>query len=126
MNPLICINLVAISAMAYGGTSARTIPLPGGTSTEGSVSLASVYGQASSLGPLTGARAVLNPGFLCVEPSELGVLGDLNHDGFVGSADLVLLLNAWGSIGGTRPEDLNSDGAIDGADLSILLENWSH
>lgn len=50
--------------------------------------------------------------------------GDLNLDGVVGSADLTLLLGAWG---GTLPEiiDLTGDGVVSTADLSFLFSKWN-
>ena len=50
-----------------------------------------------------------------------GVAGDLDGDGAVNSADLGLLLGAWGQPGAA---DLNGDGTTDGADLGLLLLNW--
>jgi hypothetical protein len=50
--------------------------------------------------------------------------GDVNRDGVVDTADLVLLLAAWGPCGAC-PEDLNGDGTVDTADLVALLANWS-
>ena len=47
---------------------------------------------------------------------------DLNGDGVVNSADLTILLAAWG---GSGVGDLNNDGIINGADLTILLAAWS-
>jgi hypothetical protein len=46
---------------------------------------------------------------------------DLNGDGSVGSADLTILLAAWGTPG---PGDLNGDGSVGSADLTILLAAW--
>ncbi len=48
---------------------------------------------------------------------------DINRDGAVGSADLSLLLAAWGNLGGD--EDVNGDGEVGSADLSVLLARWS-
>jgi agmatine deiminase len=48
---------------------------------------------------------------------------DLTGDGFVGGADLGVLLAAWGPCPGC-PEDLNGDGFVGGADLGILLSAW--
>lgn len=59
----------------------------------------------------------------CIEAQDIisgGPLGDLNGDGVVDSADLGLLLAAWGTTGG----DLNGDGNTDSADLGLLLSNW--
>jgi hypothetical protein len=49
--------------------------------------------------------------------------GDIDHDGFVGAADLVAILTAWG---GSSPAaaDLNADGIINGTDMSLLLAHW--
>jgi len=47
---------------------------------------------------------------------------DLNGDGVVSSADLSILLGAWGASGG--PADLNNDGSVGSPDLTILLGNW--
>lgn len=51
---------------------------------------------------------------------------DLNGDGLVGSADLAVLLGAWGVCAepGACVGDLNGDGAVDSADLAILLGSW--
>jgi streptogramin lyase len=52
--------------------------------------------------------------------------GDLNGDGVVDGADLLILLSQWGDCDdpGECPGDLNNDGLVDGADLLILLSNW--
>ena len=47
---------------------------------------------------------------------------DLNGDGSIGSADLAILLGAWGTGG---PGDLNASGTVDSADLALLLGAWS-
>jgi hypothetical protein len=47
---------------------------------------------------------------------------DLTGDGFVGSADLGVLLNAWGTKGSSA--DLTGDGSVDSADLAALLSAW--
>ncbi|MCA9290633.1 MAG: FG-GAP repeat protein [Phycisphaerales bacterium] len=46
---------------------------------------------------------------------------DLNGDGVVGSADLSILLAAWGASG---PSDLDGDGVTGSADLALLLAAW--
>jgi hypothetical protein len=45
---------------------------------------------------------------------------DLNGDGAVNSADLSILLNAWGS----PDADLSGDGTTASQDLAILLNSW--
>ena len=56
------------------------------------------------------------------------LLGDLNSDGVVNSADLIILLAFWGSCPPPPLEclgDLNADEVVGVADLLILLGNWS-
>jgi len=51
---------------------------------------------------------------------------DLNCDGTVDGADLLILLSAWGPCPDPDdcPADLNGDGAVDGGDLLLLLSEW--
>lgn len=51
-------------------------------------------------------------------------LGDINHDGTVGGADITALLGVWGAIDPFNPADLNDDGVMDGADITVILGNW--
>jgi hypothetical protein len=51
-----------------------------------------------------------------------GIHGDVDADGDVDSADLLILLAAWGNTEG--PEDVNGDGIVNTEDLLILLGNW--
>ncbi|MCA9285107.1 MAG: hypothetical protein KDA22_07840 [Phycisphaerales bacterium] len=57
-------------------------------------------------------------------PAVPTLLGDLNHDGIVGAADLGLLLAAWGPAPGCPAADLNGDGVVNGADLALVLAAW--
>lgn len=55
------------------------------------------------------------------------LLGDYSGDGFVGAADLDVLLANWGDI--VTPGDLtlgdgSGDGAIGNADLQLVLDHW--
>lgn len=54
---------------------------------------------------------------------EAGNPADLNNDGVVGSADISILLGAWGASGGVA--DINRDGTVGSADLTILLGSWT-
>ncbi|MEP0846555.1 MAG: PQQ-binding-like beta-propeller repeat protein [Phycisphaerae bacterium] len=51
---------------------------------------------------------------------------DLDDDGYVGIADLSILLTYYGTSSGATPEqgDLDGDGDVDLADLSALLESY--
>lgn len=54
------------------------------------------------------------------------VLGDVNCDGSVGVADLLILLGSWGPCGDCKdcPADLDGDCVVGVKDLLILLGNW--
>lgn len=56
-----------------------------------------------------------------------GDAADINEDGVVNGADLLLLLSNWGmcdTFDGSCVGDLNGDCTVNGADLLILLTNW--
>ncbi|MEC9374355.1 MAG: hypothetical protein VYC34_10955 [Planctomycetota bacterium] len=48
---------------------------------------------------------------------------DMNGDGVINSADLGVMLGAWGPCG-VCPTDLNSDGNVGSADLGVMLGSW--
>jgi len=118
--------LVGLLATASNAdTTLTAVPLPGGTSAVGAYTLASVYGQPTSLGTLSASSTRLDPGFLCVESSDLGRLGDINRDGVVNGVDLATILGAWGTCGaGSCPADIDRDGLVNGVDLAVVLSNW--
>jgi hypothetical protein len=53
------------------------------------------------------------------------VVGDVNGDGEVGFADLLLVLTRWGEACGDCPEDLSGNGVVDFDDVLALLTNWT-
>ena len=53
------------------------------------------------------------------------VVGDVNGDGEVGFADLLLVLARWGEACGDCPEDLSGNGVVDFDDVLVLLTNWT-
>jgi hypothetical protein len=55
---------------------------------------------------------------------EIGAAADLDGDGSVGIADLLILLAAWGPCPGC-PADLDGDGSVGITDLLQLLAAWS-
>jgi len=59
--------------------------------------------------------------FTAITPASASCPADLNGDGDVGSADLALLLGAWGGAG---PADLDMSGMVGSADLALLLGAW--
>ena len=51
--------------------------------------------------------------------------GDLNADGSVGSADLSIVLSAWGPCpGNSCGADTNGDGAVNSVDVETILDHW--
>ena len=55
--------------------------------------------------------------------------GDLNGDGFVGSADLDIVRGFWGqtvTTGSLLEGDPSGDGLVGSADLDIVRANWGH
>jgi hypothetical protein len=73
------------------------------------------------------AVTVTASGLECVDPPA-NCPADLNDDGVVDGADLLLLLANWGNCGdpGNCLGDLNNDGVVDGADLLLLLADWGN
>lgn len=51
-------------------------------------------------------------------------VGDINHDGAVGVADLLAVIGAWGPCGSPCPTDLNGDNTTGVADLLTVISNW--
>jgi hypothetical protein len=114
-----------LSALARADTTATTIPLPGGTSAVGAYTLASVYGQSTSLDAMNASSVILSPGYLCIEADDVGNPGDLNNDGIVNGVDLAIILSTWGLCGsGACIADINQDGLVNGIDLAVVLSNW--
>ncbi len=49
---------------------------------------------------------------------------DVNEDGIVNSADLGLVIGAWGVCDGCR-EDISGDGFVNAIDIGLLIAGWS-
>jgi hypothetical protein len=114
-----------ITGLASANTTIESVVLPGGTSAVGAYTLASVYGQPTSLEAASASNRVLEPGFLCIEAVDIANPGDLNHDGLVNGIDLAIVLSNWGACGsGPCPGDIDRDGLVNGVDLAIVLSNW--
>ena len=87
--------------------------------------MASCYGQPTMLTQGTAGSMLESPGYLCVESSDLGILGDLNDDGHVNGIDLAIVLGNWGACGaGACVADIDRDGWVNGVDLAIVLGSW--
>ncbi len=78
----------------------------------------SLHGDGATVD--SGATYVYDLSTLCT------IVGDIDGDGDVDGADLILLLGAWGSCDDCRncAADLTGDCLVDPSDLLILLGNW--
>jgi hypothetical protein len=112
--------LLTLSSSA--DTSILTVCLPGGTSVVGSYTLASVIAQPTACTTQLVGSAEFAPGYLCLEADDLGIPGDINHDGMVNGIDIGYLLADWGTS--LTRSDVNRDGFVNGSDLGMLLANW--
>ena len=94
----------------------------GGRSSAGPLTIYAVIGPAVEFTASTaGSLQELSSWFPCVG----GCTGDLTQDGLVNSADLGLLIGAWGTDGSiVEGSDLNGDGIVDAADLGLLVGAW--
>ncbi len=71
-----------------------------------------------SLSQLSGST----PSFTIDAPmAALSCPGDINGDGVIDTADLGIMVAAFGSHGADLPSDLNGDNTVDTADLGILI-----
>ena len=86
-----------------------------------------LYRVLSNAGQMAPAEPTfLMGGGLVVDVLRRTVLvGDVNGDGEVGFADLLLVLARWGEACGDCPEDLSGNGVIDFDDVLTLLTNWT-
>ena len=66
---------------------------------------------------------VANPGWLVFREEALPCPADINGDGVVNVAEVLLLLDTWG-VCGDCPADINGDGSVDVSDLLIVLDAW--
>ncbi len=66
----------------------------------------------------------LNGGVVATAATMEDVPGDLDGDGCVGFADLVILLGDYGCTGGSCVGDVDGDGSTGFGDLVILLGNY--
>jgi hypothetical protein len=77
------------------------------------VSLGGVYqGNGSTCAPT-------NP---CAPPPDCPE--DLNDNGQVDFADILVIIGAWGPCGVPCPEDLNGNGQVDFADILVVIGAW--
>jgi hypothetical protein len=85
-------------------------------------------GSASDIGAYEATGSV-NPGWhLAAGLRTVGVPGDINLDGHVDAADVLIVSGSWGKSAGQPGYDpaanINGDGSVDVSDLLMLAGNW--
>ncbi len=124
--------VTATGAANLGGTLALTVDdalvLSAGDSFQ-IISAASVVGgfDEVTLPSLTGLGLDVQYGVDNVTIAA-GLLGDLDHDGFVGLGDLDIVLNQWNmsvNAGSWTQGDASGDGFVGLDDLDVVLAYWN-
>ena len=73
--------------------------------------------EAPSSGPTPTSGPVMSP-------TPTPILGDINHDSKVNTADLLLIVGKYGISGVSTGEDINTDGKVTMLDAVVVLKNW--
>jgi hypothetical protein len=69
--------------------------------------------------------ALLALAFIALLPQALALTGDVNNDGVVNTADLIIIISNFGRTSGfTAGSDVNSDNIVNLYDLVIIGQNW--
>lgn len=140
-DPLFTADLVVGTITPSGDSGVLTIDLLSGTSiaaglmasSEAFVDTSAALGAYSATytievgdesipGALSGASLTLN---LTANLIVGSCAADINGDGAVDTADLGILVAAFGNTGMGLPADLNGDDVVDTADLGILISEFS-
>jgi hypothetical protein len=75
--------------------------------------------------PYSMSTAVTTPASIPLT-ADIASSGGPGPDGFVGQADLDLILQNWAqNVGVGHPADLTGDGFVGQGDLDIILQNWA-
>ena len=65
-----------------------------------------------------------NTPYASIAPHDWVLLADMNNDGTVHVADLMVQLEDWLCIGNELPGDLNRDRIINLMDISLLMKDF--
>ena len=117
-------------SIQFGGTSSNSgseplsipvpsIPLPLPTIPPGNTANLLFEGSVTGVDFATGLDVLV----LGTEKAA-PLFGDLNGDGRVNSADIGLIIAAWGICEGC-PADLDGDGMVNSADLGLAIARWT-
>ncbi len=78
------------------------------------------------IGDIVSTEGVRPESIVVWDPQSPNIPGDLDGDGSVGVADLLILLASWGPCDDCDdcPADLDGNCTVGVSDLLILLANW--
>jgi parallel beta-helix repeat protein len=130
-----CLAVTSIETVCHGDGSTFTVNIEGLNACTGSTTMATFTGSGGAVGEDFCATLVINTeqgGFCCStqvcvpvpDCSPAASPCDLDGDGFVGVADFLALLGAWGPNPG-HPADLDFDGEVGVGDFLVLLAAWN-
>ena len=114
-------RIIAIYTGNGGGAFADAIILP---SPDGTIAAAGDLNGDGLDDVVISTTFVFSSGPIAVLINRGSLPADIDGDGIVGFADLILLLAAWGPCSGC-PEDIDGDGRVGFSDLLLVLANWS-
>ncbi|MBU0619252.1 PQQ-binding-like beta-propeller repeat protein [Patescibacteria group bacterium] len=64
-------------------------------------------------------------GFLLItKPGWATGSADVDGNGVINARDLLQIIDVWGEISATRPEDINEDFWVNGMDAAWVIKNW--
>ena len=119
--------LAGLEAPAGYDLSWHTIDGGGGTSTGGTYDLSGTIGQPDAGVAMTGGSYSVVGGFWPgAAPAVNTCPADIappTGDGLVNVADLLLVINSWGSCPGCHA-DINHDNIVNVADLLAVINTW--
>ncbi len=130
-SPDAAIRADLITGSGAGGVSSNGVGIMSSTAAKLNAALVAVGGTPKyGVGYVDGSDPYLNNEGPAAGTEEVKftLLGDLNLDGNVNSADFILFANSFGKSGGTAAAwdhgDLNYDGNVNSADFILFADNF--
>ncbi len=128
-----CLALTSQDIVCHADGSTFTLNVEGLSACTGGTVMATFTGSGGAVGEALCFSVMVNSeqgGFccstqICIQVPDCSLDGDLDGDGIVGAADLLLLLGQWGLCPTNCYADLDGDSVVGVTDLLFLLANWS-
>lgn len=128
-------NSVFFGALGTFGDTASTAEASKGANSALLDGRGEVLIETNGIISLFGSVVPLDPSYvdiqsfiITIDATSAASGGDPTGDGFVGIADLNLVLGGWGqfvTLGDVRAGDLDGDGFVGIEDLNVVLGNWN-